>query len=327
MNRKISIIASERLFEEISVRSDHSSISQLRNIASSPRWSSQVYSIHWHQSTGMHSNILSRDSSKYDSEIQVQSKLLRKLPNVRDVHFWILPMDMPFQAFEAFEKDLFELIRSSHMRPRKIHAMQIEAQVAYSERGFLKKLSIGISKEKVSPNEDYSVYDNSLGERLTHPDSFGLSKSLATIEAVSLEAVALFDVAVDIAVLTSLLTKAIEMRQLTLTNVKLFGSSSHHLVDLLLEISKRMGITSGAPLIVTLSNISQNMFDGCFSASHIEITEWVEGTASDMKSPFFVKAEDEFTPHKPPSESSEEDWEWDHDDRGGYNYEGIYDSD
>ena len=276
MSSKISIIASERLFESILVNNEAPSYLQLTNITASPRWSRQEQNICW--SAPEVSGPIRRSQAKlFYNNLLDQSKFVRKLPNVKDVYFATRPELVLYESLKSYGEDLYNIIRDFNLQPAIVRTEDIKLQFEYSSGSIRTVIVEPASSAVLNDGGSNSLLDALC--RSKHPKRLGyhgglyLFQSLAESEAASLQSFSVSALPVNIDFFRTLLSQAMHITRLNLTDVTLDGSSDdHHVADLLFMICRRK-INNVAPLNVALTRIHQAFYHGCFSTSDAEITK------------------------------------------------------
>ena len=152
-NRRLNDIISESIFRAIIVEWKDGSLLQLKNIATSPKWSKQVNCIYWIFPLEQ----LSMDDTSDDDEdpmhpivLDKEYQHLKKLSNVNQMEVLNSTCNMVASAGMCQTADFYELLRPAKLRPRTILIEDHEVQLAYSKKGDLTGFSIGRSARRPS---------------------------------------------------------------------------------------------------------------------------------------------------------------------------------
>ena len=148
MNRVLCGIASSKMFESITVRDDPRSLEQLKQIASSQTWASQVRHIDWLLCTvaGDSKNSWWPDpvfllSRLMKPHLTVQCEYLQLLPSIKTVHFTGHVSELTTLLPEP-ASDLYVLVTRAKLQPSVVQAGNLSLEIGYGSSGYIRELSI-----------------------------------------------------------------------------------------------------------------------------------------------------------------------------------------
>ena len=148
-NRVLCGIASSNMFESISLRDDPRSLGQLKQIANSRIWASQVRHIEWalckfeYELEGCWPpNPVFSASGDILPYLIVQCEYLQRLPSIKAVQD-LLRFTTAFPPDKA--PNLYVLIRAAKLQPLVIRAHALSLKLGYGPSGCIQQLSISES--------------------------------------------------------------------------------------------------------------------------------------------------------------------------------------